>query len=224
MTRLLRIDASARITRSLTRELADRFTQSWRERRPQDEIVLRDVGANPPPIISEDWIAAAFAKDRSTDQQQLLAPSDELIAEVAGADIIVMATPMYNYGMPAALKAWFDQVVRIDKTFTFDLTRGDAPLEPILVGKTLILLTSWGEFGFAAGGPNEGRDSLTPHVRTASRYLGVETIHQVGIEYQEFGDERFEASHKAAFAALDPLVETLVTAPPLNSDRRKSAA
>ena len=63
--------------------------------------------------------------------------------------------------MPAALKAWFDQVVRIDKTFTFDLTRGDAPLEPILVGKTLILLTSWGEFGFAAGGPNEGRDDFS---------------------------------------------------------------
>lgn len=224
MTRLLRIDASARITRSLSRELADRFTQSWRERRPLDEIVLRDVGANPPPIITEDWIAAAFAMDRSNDEQQLLALSDELIAEVASADIIVMATPMYNYGMPAALKAWFDQVVRIDKTFTFDLSRGDTPLEPIFAGKTLILLTSWGEFGFAAGEPNEGRDSLTPHVRTASRYLGVETIHQVGIEYQEFGDKRFEASHKAAFAALDPLVETVITALGLNSDRRKSAA
>ncbi len=49
---------------------------------------------------------------------------------------------MYNYGMPAALKAWFDQIIRINKTFTFDLARGDFPLEPIMSGKTLVLLTS----------------------------------------------------------------------------------
>lgn len=210
MSKLLRIDASARTSRSLTRALADHFTESWQARRPQDEIILRDVGSNPPPIITEDWIAAAFVKERSAEQKELLAQSDELIAEVADADIIVVATPMYNYGMPAALKAWFDQVVRVDKTFTFDLARGDAPLEPIFEGKTLILLTSWGEFGFGQGGLNEGRDSLTPHVRTASRYLGVETFHHVGIEYQEFGDARYEASSVAAFAALDPLVDQLV--------------
>lgn len=224
MTRLLRIDASARTSRSLTRALADNFTRSWRKRRPHDEVVLRDVGRNPPPIITEDWIAAAFAKGRSPDQEQLLAPSDELIAELASADIIVMATPMYNYGMPAALKAWFDQVVRVDKTFTFDLARGDAPLEPVFADKTLVLLTSWGEFGFAPGEPNEGRDSLTPHVRTASRYLGVDSFHHVGIEYQEFGDDRFKASHEAAFAALDPLVDTLAAALEQGPISRRSAA
>ena len=212
MTRLLRIDASARTSRSLTRSLADNFTQNWRARRPQDEMVLRDVGSNPPPIITEDWIAAAFAQERSDEQNALLALSDELIGEVANADIIVMATPMYNYGMPAALKAWFDQVVRVGKTFTFDLARGDAPLEPVFAGKTLVLLTAWGEFGFDAEGHNEGRDSLTPHVRTASRYLGVDAFYHVGIEYQEFGDERFQASQDAAFAALDPLIDELVGA------------
>nr|WP_298897868.1 NAD(P)H-dependent oxidoreductase [uncultured Altererythrobacter sp.] len=224
MTKLLRIDASARTSRSLTRLLADKFTHSWLARRPDDEIILRDIGSNPPPFITEDWIAAAFAKERSSEQERLLAASDELIAEVASADIIVMATPMYNYGMPAALKAWFDQVVRVDKTFTFDLARGDAPLEPVLAGKALVLLTSWGEFGFGPGEINEGRDSLTPHVRTASGYLGVEEFHHVGIEYQEFGDDRFEASRKAAIAALDPLVDRLVGArEPLPNARRSAA-
>lgn len=224
MTKLLRIDASARTSRSLTRLLADKFTQSWLARRPDDEIILRDVGSNPPPFITEDWIAAAFAKERSSEQERLLAASDELIAEVASADIIVMATPMYNYGMPAALKAWFDQVVRVDKTFTFDLARGDAPLEPVFAGKALVLLTSWGEFGFGPGEINEGRDSLTPHVRTASGYLGVEEFHHVGIEYQEFGDDRFEASREAAIAALDPLVDRLVGArEPLRNARRSAA-
>ena len=223
MTKLLRIDASARTSRSLTRSLADQFTESWLARRADDEIILRDVGGNPPPFITEDWIAAAFTKERSSGQEELLAVSDELIAEVGNADIIVMATPMYNYGMPAALKAWFDQVVRVDKTFTFDLARGDAPLEPVFAGKTLVLLTSWGEFGFGLGEINEGRDSLTPHVRTASRYLGVEDFHHVGIEYQEFGDERFEASREAAIAALDPLVDKLVGAREFPPVAHKSA-
>lgn len=221
MNRILRIDASARTSRSLTRMLADTFTDDWISRRPQDEITLRDVGSNPPPFISEEWIAAAFAKGRSQEQDKLLALSDQLIAEVAEAEIIVLAVPMYNYGMPAALKAWFDQVVRVEKTFTFDLARGDAPIEPVFSGKTLILLTSWGEFGFGPGAPNEGHDSLTPHIRTVSRYLGVEKLHHIGIEYQEFGDERFEASREAAFAALAPLVDTLINAlelpPVLNS-------
>lgn len=209
MSKILRIDSSARTSRSLTRMLADTFIRTWLSKRPQDEITRRDVGINPPPFVSEEWIAAAFAKGRSREQEQLLALSDELIAEVAEAEFIVLAAPMYNYGMPASLKAWFDQVVRVDRTFTFDLARGDAPIEPVFSGKTLILFTSRGEFGFGPGWPNEGRDSLTPHVQTVSRYLGVETLHHIGIEYQEFGDERFEASRKAAFAAIGPLVEKL---------------
>jgi FMN-dependent NADH-azoreductase len=114
--------------------------------------------------------------------------------------------------------------VRVEKTFTFDLARGDAPLEPIFAGKTLVLLTSWGEFGFGPGEINEGRDSLSPHVRTASRYLGVEEFHHVGIEYQEFGDHRFEASRKAAMAALAPLVDRLVNELEPTPQVRKSAA
>ena len=209
MTKLLRIDASARASGSLTRALADDFTESWLAKHPKDQLTWRDIRRNPPPFISEDWIAAAFAKDRSPAQTRLLALSDEMIAEVADAEIIVLATPMYNYGMPAALKAWFDQVVRVGKTFSFDLSRGDRPLEPIFSRKTLVLLTSWGEFGFGPGELNEGRDSLTPHVRTASRYLGVDRFYHIGIEYQEFGDRRFEASREAAFAAIETLVENL---------------
>jgi len=224
MTTLLRIDASARTSRSITRALADRFIEHWKTRNPNDEVIVRDVGNKPPPVITEDWIAAAFAKDRSSEQADLLALSDDLIAEIAAADIIVMATPMYNYGMPAALKAWFDQVVRIGKTFTFDLARGDAPLEPVFSGKTLVLLTASGEFGFGPGEINEGRDSLTPHVRTASRYLGVDAVHHVGVEFQEFGDHRFDASRNAAYAALEPLVDRLAASASSGAAERGVAA
>jgi len=216
---LLRVDASARRERSLSRGLADRFVAEWRVRWPDDALVHRDVGSSPPPAISEAWIGAAFTPrtDRSPEQRRLLALSDTLISELREADLLLVAAPMYNYGMPAALKAWVDQVVRVDETFSFDLGRGDWPLEPILEGKSLVLLTSSGEFGFAPGGPRADMDHLAPHLRTVSRYLGVGEIFRVGTEYQEFGDERHRRSVAAAQADVVRLVEEL-------SERRLSAA
>jgi FMN-dependent NADH-azoreductase len=120
-----------------------------------------------------------------------------------------MATPMYNYGMPAALKAWFDQVIRVGRTFTFDLARGDAPLEPVLSGKTLVLLTAAGEFGFQPGQLNAEHGHLAPHVRSASRYLGVSQFKHFGVEFQEFGDARFERSKQDAFRRIPLLVEEM---------------
>ncbi|WP_214606816.1 NAD(P)H-dependent oxidoreductase [Palleronia pelagia] len=103
------------------------------------------------------------------------------------------------------LKAWFDQVVRVNKTFTFDLARGDRPLEPVLSSKTVIALTACGEFGFGSGELNEGGDHLVPHLRSVSRYLGMSEFHHVGVEYQEFADHRHEASKAAASRSVRDL-------------------
>ena len=211
MTRILRVDASARAARSLSRKLGDQFINEWTAHEPEIDVTMRDVGRSPPPIISEAWIAAVFSAEMTAEQRELTKISDELIAEVAAADVIVITTPMYNYGMPAALKAWFDQVVRVNKTFTFDLARGDRPLEPVLSGKTVVALTSWGEFGFGKGEVNEGGDMLVPHLRFASRYLGMSEFHHVGIEYQEFGDHRHEASKAASSRAVCDLVARLAS-------------
>lgn len=210
MSHLLQIDASARKGRSLTRKLTDAFVAQWLYREPNTVVTRRDVGAEPPPAVSEDWIAAAFAgEDRTSEQRHQLALSDELIDEVEAADLILIGAPMYNYGMPAALKAWFDQIVRIDRTFSFDLGRGDRPLEPVLSGKRVVVLASWGEFGFEPGGQNEAHNHLVPHLRTCSRYLGAESFECLAIEYQEFGDDRHDASKRKAFHAIPALVERL---------------
>lgn len=200
MTTVLKVEASARQTRSLSRELARHFMESWKLEDKTLSIIERDVGLNPPGAISEAWIEAVFTpqEDRRPEQRDLLALSDTLIEEVKRSDVIVISTPMYNYAMPAALKAWFDQVIRVNETFSFDLGRGDRPLEPILSGKTLVILTSCGEFGFEQGGLNEEASHLVPHIVTVSKYLGVETWHHIGIEYQEFGDARHEKSKREA--------------------------
>lgn len=211
MKTLLHIDASAQQSSrnhssdeshglprhtSISKTVAASFVQNWSTQRPQDEIIHRDVGLSPPAFISQDWIAAVFtSEERRTERQRsLTALSDTLIDELDRADIIVMSTAMYNYGMPAALKAWFDQVIRINKTFTFDLARGDYPLEPIMSGKVLVLITSTGEFGFGEGGIREKMNHLGPHIKTLSHYLGVEQIFEINTEFQEFSDKRHRDS------------------------------
>ena len=98
--------------------------------------------------------------------------------------------------MPASLKAWFDLIARIGVTFSFDLARGDVPIEPILTGKKLIVLSSRGEFGFAEGGERAHLNGLDPAIRASAHYLGADAANMetIAIEYQEFGDARFDES------------------------------
>ncbi len=218
MTTILHIDTSARridndvpVFNSISKALAAYFMDKWTTLNNEDKVIYRDLGLNPPEFISQDWIAAVFTPDaQKTDKQKaLLTLSDTLIDEVDQADIIVISSPMYNYGMPAVLKAWYDQVVRIDKTFTFDLARGDFPLEPIMSGKKLILISSSGEFGFETGGIREKMSHLAPHVETVSKYLGAEEFYEIRSEYQEFADERHEKSLNDAYSGIEALVKQL---------------
>jgi FMN-dependent NADH-azoreductase len=207
---LLHIDASARFERSISRRLSAALLEEWTSLRPGDQVRRRDLAANPPPHVSEDWIAASFTpEDKRTDaMRKTLAYSESAIAELATADVIVLGTPMYNYGMPSALKAWFDQVIRIGRTFSFDLARGDWPLEPMLSGKQMVVVSARGEFGFQSGGPREKENHLDPHIATLAHFLGVarDDIHLIDVEYQEFRDDRFARSLAAAepFAVHGP--------------------
>jgi len=216
MKTILHIDTSARRTdnivqeyNSISKTLAATFMDKWMTANNEDKVIYRDLGLNPPGFISQDWIAAVFTPDdkKTTEQKELLTLSDTLIDEVDQADIILISSPMYNYGMPAALKAWFDQVIRINKTFSFDLARGDFPLEPIMSGKKLILITSSGEFGFEIGGIREKMNHLGPHVETLGKYLGVENFYEIKSEYQEFADERHEKSLNDALTSIEELVK-----------------
>lgn len=189
---------------SLSRTLAREFIKKLNEYSTEEEIIYRDVGESPPAFISHEWIGAVFTPEnkRTEQQKQLLSLSDTLIDELSRAELIVISTPMYNYGMPAALKAWFDQVIRVNKTFTFDLSRGDFPLEPTLSGKTLVLITSAGEFGFSQGGIRHEMNHLGPHIKVLSKYLGVQTFYEISSEYQEFSDIRHQLSYANALKQI----------------------
>ncbi len=219
---LLHIDASAQLEeRSHTRKLSSAFVARWRSRRPQDRVIRRDIGRCPIPAIDQEWISAAFTApaDRTTGMTERLALSDQLVDEVIACDIIVMGVPMYNYGMPAALKGWIDQIARIGRTFSFDLGRGDIPIEPILSGKTLVVLSARGEFGFGPGGMRAHLNALDPALAACAHYFGIarEDIHTITIEYQEFKDERYRRSVARAEAAVPALVDELTATSQLDS-------
>ena len=195
---------------SISRLLAAQFINCFEISNDESKVIHRDLALSPPKFIDLGFIAACFAKDDLTQEQRLaLSESDILINEIMQADVIVISTPMYNYGMPAVLKAWFDQVIRINKTFSFDLSRDGSPLRPILDNKTLVLLASWGESGFAEGESRREQNHLSPHVKQLAPFLGATQFFEVASQYQEYGSDAFEQSKNAALTHARALAQSL---------------
>lgn len=218
MTTVLHLDASARpglagthAHGSHTRALTHRFVERWRAARPGDHVIVRDVGATPPAPVTADWVAAAFttSHERTPEQRATLAESDRLVDELRRADVLVLGVPMYNFGPPAAFKAWIDQIVRIGETFDYDPTRADSPYIPLLADRPrrTVLLSARGGNGFDAGGEMAHMNHLDPAVVTALGFLGVKPVQGIAVEHQEHGGELLAASVAQAQARVDALVD-----------------
>ena len=121
MSHILRIDASARHAGSTTRQLADKLVARLVEQGYGASVTVRDLAQTPPALLTENWVGANFTDDadRSADQQAALAASDELIGELEAADTIVIGVPLYNFAVPASLKAWIDLIARARRTFRY---------------------------------------------------------------------------------------------------------
>jgi len=222
MIKLLHIDSSARPGRSgehahgsHTRRLSARFLCRWRAQRPQDAVVYRDLALQPPAPVTGEWVHAAFTAPtrREPWMPSVLAQSDTLIDELVAADVIVIGVPMYNFGMPSTLKAWIDNIVRVGRTFGFDRSRAGEPYWPLLAGqaKRLVLLSSRGDYGYNPGERFDASNHVETSVTTPLRYIGIDAVERVAIEYDEFGDERLQASIAAAEAEVDELVLRLTS-------------
>lgn len=203
---LLLLHASARSTRSLTRHLARRFARTWTSSRPAARIVERDLGAMPPPAIDEAWIDAAFTHEaeRTAEQNVALALSETLIEEIATADVIVLGTPVYNFGPPAALKAWFDQVIRIGRTFAIEPAAAD-PYRPLLAAKPVVILAAASDANFFPGGACAQLNFLEPHVTTMLELIGLRDLSFVRISERDAETPDHPHSISSAEAAVDAL-------------------
>ena len=221
MTRLLHLDASARPGRhgidphgSHTRALSHRFVARWRAARPHDPVRYRDLGAAPPRLVDHDWIRAEFTPrdQRAPWMAERLAESDAMVEELIDSDLLVIGAPIYNFGMPAPLKAWVDGIVRIGRTVVFDPSRDDDPYVPLLTDRPrrVVLLSSRGGFGMDEGGPLAHMNHLDPHLRTALGFIGIQDLRVIAIENEEFGGERLAASVAGAQVKVDRLVDALL--------------
>lgn len=217
MKTVLHIDASPRGGQSDThrfgshsRRLTARFVRRWTQARPGDLVLYRDVGLTPPAMVTYDWMHAAFTPEdaRAPWMTAMLAESDRLVDELIAADVIVIGVPMYNFGPPAQLKAWIDNVVRIGRTFGFDRAR-DPYTWPLLTEKPrdLVVIASRGDVGYEPGQPYADRNHVEPQVFTAMSYLGLDRQHAIAVEGDEWADERLAQSLARAEAAVDRLVE-----------------
>ncbi len=161
---ILRIDTSARREGSVSRDLADRIVARF----PEATITTRDL-AGGLPLIDETWVTANFtpADDRTDAQRDTLALSDELIAELAAADTLVIGLPIYNFGVPATLKAWVDQVARAGVTFRYT----EAGPEGLMTGKRAII-------AMASGGTEAGSeiDFGTGYIRHILSFIGITEV------------------------------------------------
>jgi len=220
MTNILHIDSSARQGTSKesrfgshSRRLSSRFVQRWRLVRPDDDVVYRDVGTNPPSPVSGEWIHAAFTKPEQREpwMRATLAESDTLVKELIDADLIVAGVPMYNFNVPAQFKAYIDNIVRVGLTFGFDRSRDGLPYWPLLSAqnKRLVILTSRGDYGYDPGERIHHMNHVEASIKTAFAYIGITEVQTIAVEYDEFADTRLQASIEAAEQAVDALAAQL---------------
>ena len=174
MSTLLKIDVSTRGNLSISRRLSSLFLDQWREVHADCQVIERDIDTTDLPFLEFPWITANLTRSSARTEQQkaLLVPSDELIAELQKADEYVIATPMYNFGIPAKLKAYVDHIVRSGLTFTMN---ADGSYTGLLSGKkATVIIASAGEYGPDA--PAEGLDTLKPYLREILGFMGVTDV------------------------------------------------
>lgn len=198
MRNLLILNSSPRGERSQSRRLTEVFVKYIGELADNCSVVYRDLNETNVPHMSEDWIAGAFRpeSERTIEQAEALKLSDELIAELKVADIIVIGAPMHNWSITSSLKAYIDQILRVNETWVLDRQNVQNPYIGLLKNKTLFLLLSRGAQGYEQGQYNEHMNFQAPYLRTVFNIIGITDIHEVAVNGEAFSPEDFARSIK----------------------------
>ena len=170
MNTLLVVETSPRGDYSVSRTMTRRFVADWRVAHPDGEVVERDLMETELPFVTAPWLQAYFtpAEQHSPEMKEALRLSDELVGEILAADHIVIATPVYNYNVPAALKAWVDHIVRKGMTLGVD-GRG------LVTGKKATVLIASGGV-YTEGSPIRDRDIASQYLRLILGVVGITDV------------------------------------------------
>ncbi len=201
MKKLLVIQVSPRFDYSVSRKLTNKFVEDWQSTHSGGNVVVRDLMQTELPWVDLPWIGGAFtpAEQHSEEMKKAIQVSDDLIAELKTADEIVIGTPMYNFSIPAILKAYIDHVVRMGVTVTMSY-------EGLLTGKkATVILASGSDFG--PGTKYESANVASPYLKQILGFIGIHdvTIVQAGgtlaLDMGQKTYEDFSAPLQPALAA-----------------------
>jgi FMN-dependent NADH-azoreductase len=200
MKTLLQINSSLYAGDGQSSRLATRFVDLWRAANPGASVLLRDLAREPVPHLDAQRFGAFLAKEGARDsaQKEVVAYSNLLIGELKRADVIVLGLPMYNFGVPSTLKAYFDHVARAGVTFRYT-GKGAFGL---LTGKQAYVFAARG--GMYAGTP---ADSQTGYVRAFLRFLGIEQVEFVYAEGLAISEPSRQAALAQALSATERLLD-----------------
>jgi FMN-dependent NADH-azoreductase len=200
MNTLLQLSSSLFSDDGQSSRLANDFVARRRAGSPGLAIIKRDLAAQPVPHLTGTRFQAFLAKPeaRTPEQAEVVAYSDALIDEIRRADIIVLGLPMYNFGIPSTLKAYFDHIARAGVTFRYT-EKGPVGL---LTGKKVYVFATRG--GVHAGLPS---DTETAYVRRFLGFLGIDDVEFIYAEGLAMGEDRKAASLAQARNVAERLVE-----------------
>ena len=194
---ILQINSSLRGANSESNRVAGNIVAKLSAANPGAIVTVRDVGAKSHPVLDEAALGALFtpADQRTPEQAARVALDDALIAEVQAADVVVIGAPMYNFGMPIQLKAWFDAIARAGVTFRYT----ESGPEGLLKGKKVFVATARG------GIYPDDADPQVPHIRMLLNFLGMTDSTFVYSNGQSMGPDaagKGQAEADAVVAAL----------------------
>ncbi len=196
MTTILQINTSLNAGQGQSSLLASRYVQRRLQREPDARVIVRDLAAAPVPHLSADTFQAFItpAEQRSPEQQAAVDYSDALIAELAEADEVVLGLPMYNFGVPSPLKAYFDHIARAGVTFKYT----DTGPVGLLADKPVTVLAARG--GQYLGTP---KDTQTPYLRDFFGFIGLSDLHFIYAEGLNMGEQAQAQALDAAHQAIE---------------------
>ncbi|VVN41958.1 FMN-dependent NADH-azoreductase [Pseudomonas fluorescens] len=195
MSRVLIIESSARQQDSVSRQLTQTFISQWKTAHPNDQITVCDLAVNPVPHLDINLLGGWMkpAGERNDIEQASLERSNLLTDELLGADVLVMAAPMYNFAIPSTLKAWLDHVLRAGVTFKYT----DTGPQGLLSGKRAYVLTARG--GIYAGST---ADHQEPYLRQVMGFIGIHDVTFIHAEGMNLGGDFQEKGLNQANARL----------------------
>jgi FMN-dependent NADH-azoreductase len=196
MTTLLQINASINNDSGQSSQLANQFVAAFCKRYPEATVVTRGVAAaDPVPHLNAERFGAFITQpeNRNSTQHAVVAYSDRLIDELKQADVIVLGLPMYNFGVPSQLKAYFDHIARAGVTFKYT----DKGPVGLLSGKKVYVFAARG--GMYAGTP---MDTQTSYVRDFFRFIGMDDVEFIYAEGLAISPQSKEAGLAKAAAEI----------------------